>query len=81
MELAQPFHVRAYLAVDGVLYRDWVIVPGMYVVKIAFSDGEHVLQEESGAFPVKLSKDNGEASAIFFGLLVMDCPELVHPAA
>lgn len=81
MELAQPFHVCAYLAVDGMLYRNRIIVSGMYVVKIIFCDREHVLQEESGAFSVKFSKDNSEASAVFFCLFVMDGPELVYPAA
>ena len=81
MELAQPFHVCIYLTVDGMFYRDWIIVPGMYVVQIVFSDREHVLQEKGGAFPVKFPKDNGEASAIFLCLFVMDRPELVNPAA
>ena len=69
MELAQPFHVCAYLAVDGMLYRNRIIVSGMYVVKIIFCDREHVLQEEGGAFSVKFSKDNSEASAVFFACL------------
>ena len=81
MELAQPFHVCIYLAVDGVLYWNWIIASGMYVVKIMLSDGKHVLQKKGGIFSVKFSKDNGEASAIFSYLFVMDCPELFYLTA
>ena len=75
MKLAESFHVGADLSVDGMLYWHGIVVAGMYVIQIVFSDREHILEEKCGFPTVKLTEDNGEAPAVFLHLFIMDRPE------
>ena len=42
MELTELLHVFTDSLVDGMLHRDWIVIPGMYVVQIILRDREHL---------------------------------------
>lgn len=44
MELAKPLHISVDFFVDRVFYGDGIVVAGVYMIKIIFSDREHVLE-------------------------------------
>ena len=63
------------------LYRHRIVIAGMYVIQIVFSDREHILKEKCGFPSVKFAEDNGKAPAVFLHLFIMDGSEFFYTAA
>lgn len=78
MKLTKPFHVSADFFVDGVFYWYGIVIAGMYMIQIVLPDWKHILKEKCSFTPIKFTKNNSEASAIFLYLFIMNRPKFFH---